>query len=63
MKKPVESIRMNDAAREAGVCRQTVRAWIADGHLRALRMPGRGSREIIRIERQEWDRFKAAKRA
>lgn len=51
------------AAAEAGVCRKTVRGWIATKELKALRLIGRGTREFFRIERPEWERFLKRKRA
>jgi len=40
---------VNDVAKRCGVCTRTVYTWINEGGLTVHRIPGRGSRGIIRI--------------
>jgi excisionase family DNA binding protein len=52
-----ETYSVRDVARFMSVTPATVRIWINTGRLEAYKLPGRGSASIIRIKREQFERF------
>ncbi len=46
-----------EIAAEMSVTDATVRVWINSGKLPAYRLPGSGSQKIIRVRRDDFERF------
>jgi excisionase family DNA binding protein len=48
---------VKNVAKRCGVCTRTVYTWINEGGLTVHRIPGRGSRGIIRIAQEDLDEW------
>lgn len=55
-------LRIPDVAQACGVSVKTVYNWIASDSLPVHRMPGRGMRPILRIDKTDLDQWLAARR-
>jgi excisionase family DNA binding protein len=58
-----ESLTVREVAREMAVTDATVRVWINTGKLPAYKLPGSGAQSIIRIKRDDFEKFLRAYRS
>jgi excisionase family DNA binding protein len=62
MKSDKKALTVRDIAVEAGVSTDTVYNWVAKRILPAFEFPGSEKQPIIRIKREDWDKFQQGAR-